>query len=68
MVNSFGCKGPCDQGRKNCPHPQACELDDEPEYGPREWFDSTLFDALCVVAVITCVLAVAAAAYWAGSQ
>jgi hypothetical protein len=23
------CKGPCQQGRKACPTPQACELDDD---------------------------------------
>lgn len=33
MVKHIECKGPCDQGRKPCPTPWACEVE-EPDTDP----------------------------------
>ena len=28
------CDGPCEQGRRKCPRPWACEVQEPPEYNP----------------------------------
>jgi hypothetical protein len=56
MVNKHGCTGPCDQGRQDCPHPQACEVgDDEPKFYGRDWAMDGLKAAVMVAVVVGAV-------------
>lgn len=45
------CNGPCDQGRKPCPTPWACEVE-EPKHDPVR---VVLFDAVIAVMILACV-------------
>jgi hypothetical protein len=64
VVTDPGCKGPCEQGRHACPHPQACELADEPDFYGRDWFRGVVIDALLTGAAVGCVLFAVLAVHW----
>ena len=45
------CHGPCWQGRLPCPAPEACEVEEEPDfYGREHWLD--IVQGVVVVAVL----------------
>ena len=48
----MNCTGPCDQGRKLCPCPAACGLDEPPEHNPLR---VVLFDVVIAVMILACV-------------
>lgn len=45
------CNGPCEQGRKPCPTPWACEVE-EPEH---DMLRVVLFDVIVALMVLACV-------------
>lgn len=47
------CAGPCDQGRKRCPCPEACEIDDGHVSGAIVWPVIIVILALAAAAAIT---------------
>ena len=49
------CTGPCDQGRKPCPCPSACGLDDPPE---PNYFSVVLIDVLIACAIVGVIAAI----------
>lgn len=49
-----GCNGPCEQGRKACPTPWACEVDEPPEHD----MASVVLKDLLISAVVIAVIAV----------
>ena len=60
----MGCQGPCDQGRKTCPTPWACEIqiDDSPT-GETPWRE---IKADLLLAIILCAASLGIAALIAG--
>lgn len=49
------CNGPCDQGRKSCPCPAACGLDEPP---PPDMLKVVLGDLIIAVALVAVVAVV----------
>ena len=47
-----GCNGPCDQGRKPCPCPSACGLEEPPEH---DMLRVVLGDLMIAVMILACV-------------
>ena len=48
MSDDVGCHGPCQQGRKECPHPQACY---RPEDGSKPQVSSLLIAIMLVLVI-----------------
>ena len=55
----IGCNGPCDQGRKPCPCPSACGLDEPPPPDMLRVVMGDLAIAAALVAVVAVVVLVA---------
>ena len=53
------CNGPCDQGRKPCPCPAACGLEEPPEHDMLKVVMGDLVIAVALVAVVAVVVLVA---------
>jgi hypothetical protein len=53
-----GCNGPCDQGRKSCPTPEACELAADADDGLEA------AGLLLVAIVVVLVISLVAASIW----
>lgn len=53
------CTGPCDQGRKPCPCPSACGLEEPPEHDMMRVILGDLVIAVALVAVVAVVVLLA---------
>ena len=53
------CNGPCDQGRKPCPCPSACGLEEPPEHDMMRVILGDLVIAVALVAVVAVVVLLA---------
>ena len=53
------CNGPCDQGRRPCPCPAACGLEEPPEHDMLKVVMGDLVIAVALVAVVAVVVLVA---------
>ena len=53
------CNGPCDQGRKPCPCPSACGLEEPPEHDMLRVVLGDLIIAVALVAVVAVVVLLA---------
>ena len=53
------CNGPCDQGRKPCPCPSACGLEEPPEHDMMRVIFGDLKIVVALVGVIAVVVLVA---------
>ena len=51
-----GCNGPCDQGRKPCPCPAACQFEDEPP--EHDSVRVVLIDVLIACAIVGVIAAI----------
>lgn len=50
------CNGPCEQGRRPCPCPAACGLEEPPEHDPlRVVFIDAVIAAIVIVAIAVIV-------------
>ena len=56
MSKHLECNGPCDQGRKACPTPWACEVEDPPEHNMFMVVLKDVITAVLLVGVIVTVL------------
>ena len=54
----MNCNGPCDQGRRPCPTPQACGLEEPPEHNLMRVVLGDLAIAAALVAVVAVVVLV----------
>lgn len=54
------CNGPCDQGRRECPCPAACGLEEPPEHDMLKVVMGGSLIAVALVAVVAVVVLVAA--------
>ncbi len=50
------CNGPCDQGRRPCPTPEACGMPEEPQ--EEAWYGELVRDTLTATAAIMIIGAV----------
>ena len=53
------CNGPCNQGRKPCPCPSACGLEEPPEHDMLKVVMGDLVIAVALVAVVAVVVLIA---------
>lgn len=59
------CHGPCQQGRLPCPTPEACEVEEEPDfYGREHWLDIVQGAVVAAVVAGSALLAGVLIAGW----
>ena len=51
-----GCNGPCDQGRKPCPCPSACGLEEPPQHSIMRVILGDLVIAVLLVGIIAAIV------------